>query len=201
MTDENKRTPFKAPPMPTGKIQVPTHKPSEQHFTRVSTGAAEQKQVEGTPVNENASATNQEAVENPYANNFAAELNLPPKILQTKVMGSILIGIFFFGIMMGCAMSGGNGKQVVQGLEDVVINPQVKANPKVRRCGRTDPNRECVLYIMNSKNYDRLAEDFFQEAQDITGVQKYSIQLSNTRYANSLIQPGWIAQIYIPARH
>lgn len=129
---------------------------------------------------------------------FVEELNLPPKILETKVMGSVVAGIFLFGIMMGCAFFGGDSKQVVQGLTDVVLNPDIRYN--LRRCGQIDPNRECVLYIMNSQTRDRLGSDFFQEAQNMTGVQKYSIQLANVNYANALIRPGYIAQIYIPAR-
>ena len=192
MSDENQKPTFKAPPMPSKPLQMPSHREDLASTVQAN-------QVEGNAQEDTDSRP--EFVENPYADNFAVDLNLPPKVLQTKVIGSIVAGIFFFGLMMGCAMSGGSGKTVVQGLTDVVQNPQVAANPRMRRCGQTDPNRECILYIMNSKNYDRIAEDFFQEAQDMTGVQKYSIQLSNTRYANALIQPGWIAQIYIPARY
>ena len=185
MTDELRRNNFRAPPLPTKSIQMPSHK--------------DQEQVEG-----NASFTagkadmNAEVEMNPYANNIATELNLPPQILQTKPAVAILAAILVFGMMLGCVMGGAGKKPVIQGLGDVVRNPHVVGN--MRRCGQIDPNRECILYIMNSKNYDQLGEAFFQTAQDITDVPKYSIQLSNTNYANALIQPGYIAQIYIPAR-
>lgn len=130
--------------------------------------------------------------------NFVKDLNLPPKIMETKVMAAVVAGIMVFGMMMGCMMFGGDETRVVQGLTDVVINPDIQKN--LWRCGQIDPNRECVLYIMNAKTYDRLGSDFFQEAQNITGVPKYSIQMINVRYANVLIRPGYIAQIYIPAR-
>ena len=130
--------------------------------------------------------------------NFVKDLNLPPRIMETKVMAAVVAGIVLFGMMMGCMMFGGEETRVVQGLTDVVINPDIQKN--LWRCGQIDPNRECVLYIMNAKTYDRLGSDFFQEAQNITGVPKYSIQMINVRYANVLIRPGYIAQIYIPAR-
>jgi len=193
MTDEMQKPTFKAPPLPNKKVQIPSHSPQVK-----TPFVVEQKQIEGekdTSVDNKAS----QPTDDLYANNFAADLKLPPKVLQTKVMGSILAAIFLFGMMMGCAMFGGGSKTVVQGLTDVVLNPDIPAY--VRRCGQTDPNRECVLYIMNNKTFDRLGSDFFQEAQNMTDVQKYAIQLRNVRYANALIRPGYIAQIYIPARY
>ena len=165
----------------------------------ILSAAQAQNQVEGKASSMPAAAasTASNGSEVP-AKTFVEELNLPPKILETKVMGSVVAGIFLFGIMMGCAFFGGDSKQVVQGLTDVVLNPDIRYN--LRRCGQIDPNRECVLYIMNSQTRDRLGSDFFQEAQNMTGVQKYSIQLANVNYANALIRPGYIAQIYIPAR-
>ena len=183
--DEIRKSDFKAPPLPTKPIQMPSHK-------------AEPAGKEGVSPDTAAAQASAQLPENPYANNIASELNLPPQILQKKAVIAILAGVLVFGMMMGCVMFGSGKKPVVQGLGDVVRNPRITAN--MRRCGQIDPNRECILYIMNSKNYDRLGDDFFQEAQDITGVPKYSIQLSNTNYANMLIQPGWIAQLYIPAR-
>ncbi len=192
MTEENKKPTFKAPPLPPKGIQMPAHK------TDVSPTAAPvkiaSKQVEGLP------APVVSAEGGKYDNNFAAEFNLSPKILETKVMASIAAGVLFFGIMVGCAMFGGSSKTVqTGGLGDIIYNPDIKY--ALPRCGQTDPNRACVLYIMNAKTYDRLGNDFFQEAQNITGVPKYSIQISNVLYANKLIRPGFIAQIYIPARN
>ena len=133
-----------------------------------------------------------------YDDNFAADLNLPPKILKTKIMGSIVAGLFFFGIMMGCMMFGGEVVQTTNGLQGVVFNPDAPSG--TYRCGMVPLTRGCVLYIMNSKNYDRKGSDFYQEAQNITGVPSYTLQLSNVRYASTPIQPGYIAEIYIPPR-
>ncbi len=199
MTDEINKPTFKAPPLPP-KVEMPQRTPSAPAPIQ---SPSEQRQVEGT-FNAPAAAPKEQNKANAplgaevYANNFAAELNLPPKILETKVMGAIMAGVLFFGMMMGCAMFGGESRQVVQGLTDVVLNPDIQT--QLYRCGQVDPNRECVLYIMNNKTFDRLGSDFFQEAQNMTGIQKYAIQLRNVRYANALIRPGYIAQIYIPAR-
>lgn len=186
MTDEMKRNPFKAPPMPPKGIQMPSHK-------------VEQKQVEGNSASVVSEAENM-SESGLYDNNIAAELNLPPQVIQTKPVIAILAGVLAFGMMLGCVMGSAGKKTYVQGLGGVVRNPHVTSASNVRRCGEVDPNKECILYIMNAKKFDQSGEDFFQAAQDITGVQKYSIQLSNTNYANTLIPGGYIAQIYIPAR-
>ena len=173
---------------------VPLQKPdiSAQNSSQFAT---QQVQLEGKTL-ENESKT--EKKEGVYDNNFAADLNLPPKVLQTKIMGSIVAGLFFFGMMMGCMMSGGEVVQTTNGLQGVVFNPD--APPGTYRCGIAPLTRGCVLYIMNSKNYDRKGADFYQEAQNITGVPSYTLQLSNVRYASTPIQPGYIAEIYIPPR-
>jgi hypothetical protein len=181
---------LKTMPAPNLSMQTPSVQPS----------LIQQNQVEGNPAQKPEQQTNT-GMENPYANNFAAELNLPPKVLETKVMGAILGGLFFFGMMFGCAVfGGGNTTSTVQGLNGVIQNPAVQNDPNVLRCGTVDPNSACVLYIMNAKTRDRLGSDFYQEAQEITGMPAYSIQLSNVNYANELIRPGHIAQLYIPAR-
>ena len=189
MTDEIKKTVFKAPQIPKNVPAISQgsviHQEKPQNQTENVSKPA--------PVATLAQGTSEEK-----GKNFVKDLNLPPKIMETKVMAAIVAGIMVFGMMMGCMMFGGEEKRVVQGLTDVVINPDIQKN--LWRCGQIDPNRECVLYIMNAKTYDRLGSDFFQEAQNITGVPKYSIQMINVRYANVLIRPGYIAQIYIPAR-
>ena len=214
MTDEIQKPVFKAPSCPvelpkmvSPQIQ-PTTAPEPQPMvvekTMIPPAAVPMKQE--TVISQNRiegktqQTTEQSTQTNAYANNFAADLNLPPKVLETKVMGSILAGLFVFGIMMGCVMFGGETTQRVQGLDGIVANPDAQNKGSLRRCGTIDPNKECVLFIMNAKTHDRLGSDFYQEAQNVTGVPKYSIQLANVQYANALIRPGYIAQIYIPAR-
>ena len=182
---------LKTMPAPNLSMQTPS----------IQAPLIQQNQIEGNPALKPAQQQPNTGMENPYANNFAAELNLPPKVLETKVMGAILGGLFFFGMMFGCAVfGGGSTTSTVQGLNGVIQNPAVQNDPNVLRCGTVDPNSACVLYIMNAKTRDRLGSDFYQEAQEITGMPAYSIQLSNVNYANELIRPGHIAQLYIPAR-
>lgn len=189
MTDEIKKTVFKAPQIPKNVPAISQGSVIHQEKPQNQTENVSRPAPVATP----AQGTSEEK-----GKNFVKDLNLPPKIMETKVMAAIVASIMVFGMMMGCMMFGGEEKRVVQGLTDVVINPDIQKN--LWRCGQIDPNRECVLYIMNAKTYDRLGSDFFQEAQNITGVPKYSIQMINVRYANVLIRPGYIAQIYIPAR-
>ena len=216
MTDEIQKPVFKAPPktrelpkmlspqVPRTTEAMPSSIPvppqPQPDLPRAQTTLLTPTQVEGKKQAQPTKEINTQK-QNPYQKNFAEELNLPPKILETKVMGSILAGLFFFGLMMGCVMFGGSTTTKVQGLDGVIQNPDVQNKPRLGRCGGvSDPNRECVLYIMNAKTFDRLGSEFYQEAQNITGVPKYSIQLANLQYANALIRPGYIAQIYIPAR-
>ena len=209
MTEETPKPVFKAPSRPIEMPRMPAPQlqptapvaPVPPAAPAVTSSEASvipaQNRVEGQPIQKQEASPQTNA----YANNFAADLNLPPKVLETKVMGSILTGLFFFGIMMGCVMFGGSSTPAkVQGLDGIVMNPDIQNKGNLRRCGMIDPNKECVLFIMNAKTHDRLGSDFYQEAQNITGVPKYSIQLSNVQYANALVRPGHIAQIYIPAR-
>ena len=133
-----------------------------------------------------------------YDNNFAADFNLSPKVLQTKFISLIAGGILLFGMFFGCAMAPKSAPKQT-GLGDIVLNPYVQNHP-VPRCGQVDVNRACVLYVMNAKPQDRLGRDFFEDAANITGVAKYTIQINNVAYSEKLIRPGFITQIYIPAR-
>jgi len=131
-----------------------------------------------------------------YDDNFAADLNLPVKLLRTKSMAMILGGTFLIGLIFGGSFFGGNAQQVVQGLGGVVGNPDVE--PNTPRCGMVAAGQACVLYLMNSSRQDRYAETFFDEAVRLTEVAKYSISMANPQYAKRLIKPGYIAQIKIP---
>ena len=106
-----------------------------------------------------------------YDDNFAAQFNLPPVLLTTKVIGAIFAGIFLFGIIFGATR---------------------------QRCGIAEKTQGCVLFIMNATRRDREARSFYDEAARITGVPSYTIELGNIEYATSIIRPGFIAQINIP---
>lgn len=122
-----------------------------------------------------------------------------PRMLQTKIVALILGGLFVFGMIVGALMFGGSSTQSPQqqsGLTGVITNPDIKE--RLYRCGQVDKGEACVLYIVNHTRYDRIAEDFFDEAVKLTEAQRYSIAMVNPKYAKTRIPPGYFAQIKIP---
>lgn len=145
------------------------------------------------------SATQQAAQRGRYEPNFASDFNLPPSIIQTKGVMLMMACVLFMGLLVGMMMGGAGGSQPAQqqgGLRGVIRNKDITV--KMPRCGLTDPGQACLLYIMNSTRYDKIAEDFFDEAVKLMGVQKYSIQMVNPVYAKDRIPPGYFAEIKIP---
>ena len=209
MSNDMPKPVFKAPLPPSGTKapaapQMPVYKPA------TTSGANTPKMPAGVR-----SATTQQTVTQPktsvlpssqvqqaqptkglYDDNFAAQFNLPPVLLTTKVMGAIMAGIFFFGILFGAMVFGGTTKTTTSGLQGVVRNPEVPAGR--RRCGIAERTQGCVLFIMNASRRDREARSFYDEAARITGVPSYTIELGNIEYATSIIRPGFLAQINIP---
>lgn len=181
MTDENNGLKFKAPSMPAQQ---------SNNFVKPGTATV---QPGGTTA-----STEKKVVKANYDNNFAADFNLPPKVLQTKFISAIAAGILFVGMLFGCVMAPTEKVKQV-GLDGVVSNPYFQEHP-VYRCGVVEADKACVLYIMNAKGYDQLGKDFFVQAANITGVPEYTIRINNVTYAEKLIRPGYIAQIYIPSR-
>ena len=185
---------FKAPNIPSQKKNEVTP-PSGVSAPVASTGL--KAAAPAIPAYEKKdSQQNTKNTQGVYDDNFAAQLGLPPTILQTKVMAGILGAVLFFGIVLGCTMSGNGGQTHTQGLTGVVLNPEVPANRQ--RCGIAERTQGCVLYLQNPSRRDREARDFYQEASRMTGVASYTIELGNIEYATSIIRPGWIAQINIP---
>jgi len=200
MTDEENQVKFKAPSLPSHPIQMPTASVGTGSPAPTSVpSAAVGVQAEGAPAPVSVSQPAQ-ASSGLYDNNFAADLKLSPKVLQTKFFLAIVLGVLFFGLFMGCALSSGDKKPVQSsGLGGIVGNssPFVR---QARRCGTTDVNNACVLYIMNAKPYERKGGDFFEEAANTVNAQPYLVRINNVEYQNQLIPPGWIAEIYIPSR-
>ncbi len=114
-----------------------------------------------------------------------------------KILAGIIfiLGIFFGNVFFG----GGEGNQVIQGLAGVVQNSEPEISTK-SRCGIAERTQGCILYLMNASRTDKEAKDFYNQAADITGVPPYDIQMSNIRYATTVIRPGHIAQLNIPAK-
>jgi hypothetical protein len=132
-----------------------------------------------------------------YDDNIAADFNLPPKVLTTKIALSILGGVFVAGLMLGALMFGSSQpKSMIQGLSGVVENKDVLAGRK--RCGIAENGQGCVLYLMNNSRRERKGSSFYDEAARLTGVPQYSISMANVQYAEVLIRPGYIAKINIP---
>lgn len=188
MTEENNDLKFKAPSIPAGQPASEFVKPASATVTTVS------------PAEGSASAQVPPVIKTNYDNNFAADFNLPPKVLQTKFVFMFAGIILILGMLFGCVFApSGAPTQQCGGLGDIVINPAYQNHP-VRRCGQVDVNQACVLYIMNARPSDRYGRDFFEQASNITGVPVHTIRISNVEYSEKLIRPGFITQIYIPKR-
>lgn len=119
---------------------------------------------------------------------------LPP-YLTKKVL--VLLGalFFFLGILTSKVLFT-EQKIVRNGLQGVVINPEV---PRGRaRCGVAEKTQGCVLYLMNPQRQELNARDFYDLASQLTGRQRFVIETGNMRYSNTKIRPGDIAQLNIP---
>ena len=136
-----------------------------------------------------------------YDDNFAAELNLPAKLLTTKYMTMILGGTLLVGMIFGTALFGGSDTAPVQTQQPGTVNgvvPNSDITTAMPRCGIAEKGQACLLYIQNNSRYDKTAGDFFDEVVRLMGVSKYSVSMVNTRYAKQRIKPGYIAQIKVP---
>ena len=116
--------------------------------------------------------------------------------MNPKTVGVIAMIALFCGLLLGAMFFGGTSKPVQQGLIGVVKNTDI--TQPLRRCGLIDKGQACVLYIVNHTRYDKTVEDYFKQAQDLTGVPLYSIQMANPRYAKRIVRPGYFAEIHIP---
>ena len=136
---------------------------------------------------------------NPYEGTIIESWGLGPSILKPRNALIVILMVLVVGMFMGIFFFGGSGQKVVQGLQGVVPNPEVKGRSAIYRCGTVERTRECILFLMNASRSDKEVREFYQQASDITGVPKYSIELVNVQYASHRIRPGYIAQIYIPS--
>lgn len=119
-----------------------------------------------------------------------------PQLNNPKTMGILAVVTLLFGVLLGAMMFSGSSAPAPQGLLGVVKNDDIRV--KLPRCGRIDRGQACILYLMNSTRYDRIAESFFEEALRLTEVPIYSISMANPKYAKRRIPPGHFAEIHIP---
>ena len=113
-----------------------------------------------------------------------------------------IAGLFLLGAFFGCAMSGSS--PAPQPTQNVVgISNRVIANgdKKTRLfiCGSVAPSQSCLFYVLNSKSYDRVAEDFFEDISRATGRSVFNIRLDNPLYQKQPIRPGYFAEVIVPS--
>lgn len=198
---------FKAPPIPPRAPAVEISKTTSQQAAKGHELSEQQahsivhaNQNEQTQLQFSESQINQTSSRNEengkYDDNFAADFNLPPSVITTKSIFVLLLIVCVLGIIIGSVFLGSSSTPQVVGLQGVVPNQDVTT--RLPRCGRTDPGQACILYIMNHTRYDKIAENFFDDAVRLTEVQKYSIAMVNPKYAKTRIPPGYFAEIKIP---
>ncbi len=221
-------TEFKAPPPPPETFNVPLHpgegattteqplenKVEQQPAAPEPVKPAEEVAAAPEPVHEQAEAEHvapspEKQEEKPVLEETQSQPDtkvspikeLLNRLNPTQRQGVIAIVAVVFGIILGAVMFGGSGGDptpVVQGLQGIVSNPDIKT--PLKRCGQVEASAACVLYIMNSLPYEKLAKDFFEAATAVTGRSTTIIGWDNVRYGGLKIPPGYFAQIKIPAR-
>ncbi len=182
-------TEFKAPPLP----QAPAFNPGATAPAQPSVSPVQPQQPVAQPEPQPAQQS-----AGLYDNNFAADFNLPPSVLTTKMFVVILSLVCVVGMVLGASLFGSSAapQQQSSGFVGVVHNTDLTRD--LPRCGMTDRGQACILYIVNHTRYDKKAREFFDEAVRLTEVQKYSISIANPKYAEIRIPPGHFAQIQIP---
>lgn len=174
-------------PQQTSQQQVPQQAPLSQ-----STGADE------TPAEAPAYFTPEQPVQNtpePLREYAEPSGGISGKTLFSMsffclILG-VFIGIFFLGTSTPAPQS--------TGLQGVVKNPDITT--PLKRCGQVEKGQACIFYIFNNTRYDRTVDSFFDEIVRLTEISKYSIAMVNAQYAKTLIRPGYIAEIKLPAQH
>jgi len=209
-------TDFKAPPPPGGFAPAPTPPaaPAPQpepvaapELAPVAEEPAAPAEPVAEPVEEVAApeaAPAEQSKTNAVLGKFQAQKE---KIMEkfnalpgNKRQVVVAAGVFVIGLLMGTIMFGGSSDAPApapKGLQGVVSNPDIKE--PLKRCGQVEASSPCVLYVMNSYTYEKLAEDFFETAVAVTRRKDLVIRMDNVRYAAMRIPPGYFAQIKIPA--
>lgn len=206
-------TDFKAPPPPGGFAQAPTPPAAPVAPQPEPVAAPEpdpvvtEEQAPAEPVEDVAAPESAPASE-PKANAVLEKFQAQKEKIMEKfnaLPGNkrqvvVAAGIFVIGLLMGAIMFGGSSEAPApapKGLQGVVSNPDIKE--PLKRCGQVEASSPCVLYVMNSYTYEKLAEDFFETAVAVTRRKDLVIRMDNVRYAAMRIPPGYFAQIKIPA--
>ncbi len=133
--------------------------------------------------------------EQPY-HEFSFLSFIPEKYRDKKYFLIAIIAIFLIGLIFGGIFFGGSSSNTKStGLAGVVANMEVPAGRP--RCGMVEYGQGCVLYIVNAQRREINAKELYTLAAQMTKVPVYLIETGNLRYNNTLIKPGYIAQINI----
>ena len=111
-------------------------------------------------------------------------------------------GTFVIGLIFGMMMAGGGESQPDSrpGCSlNIVTNPDIPEGARFPLCGRTSRAEPCVLYIMNTFQYDKSVEDFYADVQRLTERPVQLISIENPVYSKLLIPPGAFARIKVPS--
>ena len=132
----------------------------------------------------------------PHPSQSSAQEDLKQRILP--YLWYVLGGAFAVGLIFGLMMSGGSSEppQLECPLRHV-RNPDIQG--KFPLCGRVSRAEPCILYVMNTTQYDKSVEDFYAEVQRQTERSIQLISIENPVYSKYLIPPGAFAQIKIPS--
>lgn len=123
----------------------------------------------------------------------------PPKGISGKGIFAISIFCIVLGILIGVVFFNTPAPAPQNaGLQGVVKNPDITT--PLKRCGQVEKGQACIFYIFNNTRYDRTVDSFFDEIVRLTEISKYSIAMVNAQYAKTLIRPGYIAEIKLPAQ-
>ena len=81
----------------------------------------------------------------------------------------------------------------------IVSNPDIPAEARFPLCGRTSRVEPCILYMMNTSQYDKSVEDFYTDVQRLTERSVQLISIENPVYSKYLVPPGAFARIKVPS--
>ena len=183
------------PSAPVAPVAAPVQQPTSQE-TAVEP-VAQQPETQAESAN-----PNQEKINELKEKLSKVDLGqLKEKI--TTYLWYTLGGCFILGMMFGCSMGGSSQPQqktqTPQGISARVVR-NADITKKAGICGdpRLNPTDDCIYYVLNTAHYDKRAEDFFAEVNQKMNRQMEAIRYENPTYAQTLIRPGWFAQIKVP---
>lgn len=193
---------FKAPTPPSqpqmNAPEVPEAKPQSTVVPPVQETAQEQSQtpIEGANISENTeSNASQKQQVLDRLNEF--------KKRMVRYFWYSMGAMFLLGAFFGCAMSGPEPSSQqpprVTGISARVVQNPMKKGKNLKICGETLPSQPCLYYILNTKDYDKTAKDFYKQASEDTQRLLNNIHRDNIIYSNELIKPGSFAEIIIPS--